>query len=193
MGKGLKCADCGREFRGGARTPCSPQLLKFLALEHPNSTFSSGHFVHPQCKNRMWRVWKGESEGQRKVRTGVFYYEPLARLCLNLNHSLLVCSSLPLVSICSAEYSGLAMQETSSWDRDDPGGDAEILGQGGQEDPGEASPSGPQCVRTVESPSRCRGGPFTLAAATGPRGDLRKASKADPAQRGKECRGSHCV
>ena len=50
MGKGLECADCGREFRVEGRLACSEQVLMCLWKKYPDSTASSLDFVHVLCR-----------------------------------------------------------------------------------------------------------------------------------------------
>jgi hypothetical protein len=69
MGKGLKCADCGREFRGERRRLCSDYILTLLHKKISQSRpIASGH-IHESCSIKLHKEFKGLEPGQPEVST----------------------------------------------------------------------------------------------------------------------------
>ena len=179
MGKGLKCADCGREFRGEGRRACSDDILARLLSRACSTSVGGPQWIHESCLAKLRRSVESIDHGQPEVCPSSIHSNYLLCYCINDFHSHPRWALLRLLFVFPFVVLGAAFKETPTRDSGGPREDAQVLGRGGQEDPGEASSSGPRRVRPHESPSLRRVGPFSHI---GPCGDLRGAAEAMPAQ-----------
>jgi len=72
MGKGLKCADCGREFRGERRRRCSDTIQSHLRQKHMNTFASAEDFVHEACSVLLRKKFGALNGTQPEVSTSRF-------------------------------------------------------------------------------------------------------------------------
>ena len=97
MGKGLKCTDCGRKFRGERRQPCSEQFLTMLRQKIPESAVCCLDFVHEVCSAKLWREYGGDKHTKRQVCTFSNYCQHAATLWYNNTRSQIFCTLLALM------------------------------------------------------------------------------------------------
>ena len=74
MGKFLKCADCGKIFRGKRRRPCSQHILTILRRKNSECTASASDFVHENCFLSLRKRFGTLGEGEQQVSTFHFLF-----------------------------------------------------------------------------------------------------------------------
>jgi len=94
MGKGLRCADCGREFRGERRHRCSDRVLTVLQTQYPHRALDSASYIHHSCLTKIFRATSGTAQPFPEVRNSSFSHHivPWAQAAISPNS---VCSPLP--------------------------------------------------------------------------------------------------
>jgi len=69
MGKGMKCADCGREFRGERRRPCSEHILTLLRRKYLTFSQIDLPLIHDSCAINLHKAFNGKENIQPEVST----------------------------------------------------------------------------------------------------------------------------